>query len=283
MERIQSAISKAREARQVREAKSGRSVAAPPPLPDVTAEQLAAADPVSRAWDGLMEFHPDARALERNRLVSLSGNAASAPFDSLRTRLLYLIRDKGWRRVAVTSPGPECGKTTVTANLSLSLSRLPDVRTVVIDADLRRPALGKTLGVSAGHQIADVLAGKADPSSHLLRVGQTLAVGTNRSAVPNSAELLQSPRARQAIELIEETFQPNVLIVDLPPILVSDDAIAALGLMDCVIMVAAAEATTIQEIDRCEHEISQRSNVVGVVLNKCRYLEKSEGYGYGYY
>lgn len=283
MERIQSAISKAREARQARDA------AAPAPRrPDAAAVPAAplaepTPDRVSEAWNTLMEFRPNDRVLERSRVVTRSGNAASAPFDSLRTRLLYLMRDKGWRRLAVTSPGPACGKTTVSLNLALSLSRLADVRTVLIDADLRRPALGRTLGVSAGHQISDVLAGKADPARHLLRIGDGLAIGTNRSAVPNSAELLQSPKAVEALELIEDTYQPSLIIIDLPPLLVSDDAMAALDLVDCVVMVAAAEATTMAEVDRCEQELASRSNVAGVVLNKCRYLDKSEGYGYGYY
>ena len=53
--------------------------------------------------------------------------------------------------------------------------------------------------------------------------------------------------------------------------------------MDCALIIAAAESTTISEIDRCERDLAGRTNVVGVVLNKARYMEKSDGYGYGYY
>ncbi len=282
MERIQSAISKAREARRALDPQGPATVAADPAATS-EARPAAPQERAVEAWSGLMEFRPNEHVLERGRVVSLTSNAASVPFDSMRTRLLYLIRDKGWRRIAVTSPGPGCGKTTISLNLALSLSRLADVRTVLIDADLRRPALGKTLGVSARHQFSDVLAGKADPARHLVRIGDSLAVGTNCAAVPNSAELLQSPNAQHALDLVEETYQPSLMLFDLPPMLVNDDALAAVTLMDAVIVVAAAGASTAAEIDRCEQELASRTNVVGVVLNKCRYLDKSEGYGYDYH
>ncbi len=132
----------------------------------------------------------------------------------------------------------------------------------------------------AKHQFADVLSGKAEAAANMVRIGGNLAIGTNRSRVSNSAELLQSPAAVTALDRIEADYQPTLIIVDLPPMLANDDTMASLGLMDCALIVAAAESTTIAEIDRCERELASRTNVVGVVLNKCRYLEKSESYGY---
>ena len=312
MERIQTAISKAREARKTTQELAGQELsgdlagdlvpvedvdasvpglasAAPtsaPPTAAALAATLApptAADAADAAWAGLMEFRPKAAHLERNRVVSLTGGAAAVPFDSLRTRLLYLMRDKGWKRIAVTSPGPGCGKSTVALNLALSLARLADVRTLLIDADMRRPAMARLLGASAHHQIADVLAGKAKVGQNMLRIGANLAVGTNRMPVAHTAELLQSPGLAEALDRIEAELQPDLMLFDLPPMQISDDTMAALGLVDCVLIVAAAESTTMQEIDRCERDLAARTNVAGVILNKARYLEKSEGYGYGYY
>ena len=51
---------------------------------------------------------------------------------------------QGWKRLAVTSPGPGCGKSTVTMNLAFALARQPDIRTLVIDLDLRRPIYKQT-------------------------------------------------------------------------------------------------------------------------------------------
>ena len=292
MERIQTAISKAREARKTqgdlagdvaRDEDAGAPALAVAPTAAALAATLAPPASADTAWAGLMEFRPKPAHLDRNRVVSLTGGAAAAPFDSLRTRLLHLMRDKGWKRLAVTSPGPGCGKSTVALNLSLSLARLADVRTLLIDADMRRPALMRLLGASAQHQIADVLAGTAAPGQNMLRIGANLAVGTNKLPVAHTAELLQSPLMAEALDRIDAEFRPDLMIFDLPPMQVSDDTMAALGLVDCVLIVAAAESTTVQEIDRCERELAARTNVAGVILNKARYLDKSEGYGYSYY
>jgi Mrp family chromosome partitioning ATPase len=66
----------------------------------------------------------------------------------------------------------------------------------------------------------------------------------------------------------------------MPPMLGSDDMQAFAGKVDCVLLVAAAESTTIDEIDRCERDLASQTNVLGVVLNKCRYTHAEYGYGY---
>ena len=70
------------------------------------------------------------------------------------------------------------------------------------------------------------------------------------------------------------------MIFDMPPLLVGDDALAFIGHVDCVLLVAAAETTTIKEIDTCERELAAHTNVLGVVLNKCRYPDRHYGYSY---
>ena len=71
------------------------------------------------------------------------------------------------------------------------------------------------------------------------------------------------------------------MLFDLPPMLVSDDTMAFVGHVDAVLLIAAAEATTIKEVDSCERELASQTNVMGVVLNKCRYMGPE--YGYSYY
>ena len=71
------------------------------------------------------------------------------------------------------------------------------------------------------------------------------------------------------------------MIFDMPPMLVSDDAMAFFPNVDAVILVAAAETTKIKEVDSCERDIASQTNVMGVILNKCRYMGPE--YGYNYY
>ena len=166
------------------------------------------------------------------------------PFDQMRTRLLQQMRANGWHRVAITSPTPGCGKSTIALNLALSLSRQSDLR-----AD-REAALA--------------------------------AMQVELSLARAAAERRDDAGMATALDRIEAEYDPSVLIFDMPPMFVSDDAMAVMGRMDCVLIIAAAEATTIKDIDRCERDLAGQTNVLGVVLNKCRYME-TEGYGYDYH
>ena len=309
MERIQSAIIKAREARKD-QPPTGPSAPAAPSAPVNSAPvnsapvnsdpinsdpgtpvgfdpasidpALLAAGEVDAAWRVLPVWRPNPKHLQKKRCVSFAGGAAAVPFDVMRTRLLQQVRGKGWKRIAITSPGANCGKTMICLNLAFSLARQHDVRCIVIEMDLRRPSMAGTLGDASGHQMAEVLAGKATAADHLIGYGSNLAFGTNLRPSPHSAELLQGPAAAAALDMIEARYQPTLMLFDMPPMQVSDDTMAAMGLMDAALLVGAAESTTIAEIDRCEQDLAARTNVMGVVLNKCRYLDKSEGYGYGY-
>ena len=176
MERIQSAIIKAREARRDQEAgaqagaqtipsqiQSGSAPAHAAPAPSagfdpsaIDPALLAAAD-VDAAWHALPAYLPDPRHLERGRCVSFSGGPAAAHFDVMRTKVLQQVRGKGWNRIAITSPGPHCGKTMITLNLAFSLARQHDVRCIVIEMDLRRPSMARILGDRSGHQVAEAV------------------------------------------------------------------------------------------------------------------------------
>ncbi len=81
---------------------------------------------------------------------------------------------------------------------------------------------------------------------------------------------------------MHEVYRPDAVIYDLPPLLVSDDAIGFLPQVDCVLLVAAAGQTTPTEIDECERLLGETTNFLGVLLNKCE-VKNSDAYQYGYY
>ena len=80
--------------------------------------------------------------------------------------------------------------------------------------------------------------------------------------------------------MIEEAYQPDLVIFDLPPILSSDDTLGFISNVDCALLVAMAEKTTAENIDLAESELAAHSNVAGIVLNRCRYVGGQYGYGY---
>ena len=127
--------------------------------------------------------------------------------------------------------------------------------------------------------MAAVLQGDRDLAANFVRFGDNLAIGTNATSLRGSSEMLQNAATATAIADLRAQFQPDVILFDLPPMLVSDDVLAFIPNLDCVLLVAAAERSRIDEIDKCEQDLAEHTNVLGVVLNKCRY----PGEDYGYY
>lgn len=279
MERIQAALSKAREARQI-------ATGAEPPAGETSPRSGASSrSPEVRAedktWAALETWQPSQRTLERGRITAVNGGTEAAAFDVLRTRIRKQMAEKDWRRLAVTSPGAACGKSTLCVNLGYSLARQSDTRVIVVETDLRRPSIARILDLKHRQQFSEVLAGRATLAEHMVRVSDNLAFATNYAPVRNSAELLHAPLAAEVLDRLDKIYQPDIVIFDLPPMLVSDDAIAFLGHVDCALLVAAAGTSTIEQLDTCERELATHTNVLGIALNKCRYMPR-RGYGYGY-
>ena len=258
MERIQSALAKARSARD-RKLQTGPAAAAE-----------------SGPWQELAEIRPDQLLLSRNRIVTRNPGKSAASFDVMRTNLLRALRSNSWTRVAVTSPTPSCGKSTVALNLAFSLARLTDKRVLLIELDLRRPSLSGMLGLSDPPQFAARLQEGQLDMTQVRRVGPNLALALSGTGVASPAELLSAPRTADLIDALEARLRPDVILFDMSPMLVSDDALAFLDQVDCALMVAAAEETTVAEIEKCGKDLAMRTQVLGVVLNKCRYLEDEE-------
>ena len=279
MERIQAAIQKAKEQRG-----EVPPPAAPTPGPAAGAARGAgfgaAAAPLAAAWAELPAFTPDPARMEASRVVTFAdADPAHAAFDMMRTRLLRTLRANGWTSVGVTSPTSGCGKTTTALNLAFGLAHQPDLRTVLVDLDLRRPSVARELGLPGDRSVGALLQGQASVAETFVRYGEGLAIGASAAPMRNSCDLLISAAAAQAAAGIRTAFAPDVLIYDLPPMLMSDDALAFLPHLDGVLLVAGAEKTRLDEVDRCEHELAQAGKLLGVVLNMCRYM----GEDYGYY
>ncbi|MCR9271760.1 MULTISPECIES: CpsD/CapB family tyrosine-protein kinase [Mameliella] len=238
-------------------------------------------DPVDSAWAGLWEMTVDKGHLDRNRIITASrDDPAHAAFDVLRTRLLQALHENGWRRVAITSPGKECGKTFTAANLAISLSRQENCRTLLLDLDMRRPSLHRILGVSDPGSLGDMLRGMTAPGDHLLRMGRNpvnagrnIAFGLNGRPEAYASELLQDPRAESCLQRIEDEFDPDVVLIDLPPALSYDDVIAARPLFDGVLLVIGGGMTTEKEIAEVERRLGDGTPILGMILNKAEGTE----------
>ena len=115
-----------------------------------------------------------------------------------------------------------------------------------------------------------------------MRIGANFAFAVNRTPTANPAELLQGVHGAEVLDRIEAQYAPDIMIFDMAPMLVADDTIGFLDQVDCALLVAAAERSTLEEVGKCEADLAARTNSLGVVLNKCRYRDTAESYGYGY-
>jgi protein-tyrosine kinase len=231
---------------------------------------LAAVSP-ARVWDSISPISLDAERLAGNGLFTQSSaNPAVAAFDMLRTRLLQALTDRNWRRLAVTSPTHGCGKSFVAANLALSLARLSATRTVLVDLELRRPHLADIFGVNDVAPLAEFLSGDQPLESHFRRFGRNLALGLNGAPVPDAATLLQDPDTTEALAAMLAQLQPDAVIYDLPPALVSDDVVAMIPHIDAVLLVVDGTRSTAADIRATERLFDGRVPLMGVVLNKAQ-------------
>lgn len=234
---------------------------------------LAVPDP-ARIWANLAPASLDPAWLAGNGLFpAASTDPVAAAFDILRTRLAQTMAEKGWRRLAVTSPTHGCGKSFVAANLALGLARRPGSRSVLLDFELRRPGLATLLGVPQAGALSEVLTGAQPIEAHLLRVGTTLALGLNDRPVPNASDVLHSAETAAALDALTEALEPEIMLFDMPPVLANDDVLAILPQVDAVLLVADGTRTLAADITACERLFADRTPLLGVVLNRAQDLE----------
>ncbi len=212
-----------------------------------------------------------------NRQVS-----GAEQFRTLRTRLYNLRETSPFKKVLVTSALPGEGKTFVTTNLAQAIAREPDRRVLIIDADLRSPALHRPLGAPLSPGMAEYLRGEAT-EAEIIQHGQEgklcfIAAGTGET---NPSELLSNGGFADLLERLSPLF--DWVIVDSPPCLPVADANVLAGSCDGVLLVVRARSTPAAATERARKEL-QRRKVVGVVLNAVEEAYVQEHYyyqGYG--
>lgn len=273
MEKLQKALSKARRER------GGATSSAERPVQ--RAKKLPKSD-FPPIWETLKPFEPDAGHFLENRIMTLNALPEANPLDVLRTKVFLMMRQNGWTRLAITSPNQGCGKTTTACNLAVGFSRQSEVKSMLFDLDLRRPGVAAMLGFKPEHDILSLLKGDATEAEQIVRLRSNVAISAARRPVSDPTQLLLSQKTVRCFNELQAKFEPDMMIFDLPPMLVTDDARAMLKNVDCALIVAKAEQTRMSQLDICEREVSEYTNVMGVVLNNCRHMVGDEDY-YGNY
>jgi Mrp family chromosome partitioning ATPase len=286
VEKLREAINRARAQRGTAE---GTPASAPktvrPETRPVAPPPLRPADDTDRAWAELTSFEPRPAVLRRNRIPRQPDDSGFPVIDLLRTKVIQQVRNNRWKRMLITSPTPGCGKTTMTCSLALSFARQRDFRVIFCEIDLRRPAMAATLGyrpATPRQGFSDVLDRRTRFADEAVRLGTSVAVAVNQAPIRNPSAVILGNQVSDVIAEIEATYRPDLLVFDSPPLMANDDTIGFLRNVDCALIVAAAELSTLQQIDNAERELAAQVSVVGTVLNKCRFSESGYGYGEAY-
>ena len=171
----------------------------------------------------------------------------SEAYRQLRTNLQFVNVDHAPRIIAVTSAIPGEGKTTTALNLAAALAEAGH-RVCLIEADLRRPTIAKTLGLVADVGFTTVLIGQSTVEAALQNVGRNFAVLTSGPVPPNPSELLISEQARHVIEAV--IAQTDYTIIDTAPLLPVTDGAEVAALADATVVVHRAGKTTRDQAGR---------------------------------
>lgn len=281
---------------QTRPPVSTASAPAAPPesvqVADTPPEQETPTEPAAPAvtttiWDSIPTFEVRVKHLEKNRIITAErSDPAHSAFDVLRTKILRMLKENGWSRIAVTSPTEGCGKTFMSTNLALSLSRQANCRTVLMDLDMRRPTVAKVLGIDNPNSMGDFLRGDVGIPDLFRRAGQNeFKIGNNIAVAPNgrredyASELMQLPETAEALDAMEAKLSPDVIIFDMPPALVNDDVLAARPLFDGVLLVVGGGITKPQQVRDVERRLGVETPLLGIVLNRSE-GEAAQNYSY---
>jgi capsular exopolysaccharide synthesis family protein len=253
---------------------------------DLLDRSVGSPEEVARAL-GLPTLGVVGRFESRGRASSLvaegPGGLEGEMFRALRTNLRFSHVDVPRRVVLVTSTGPEEGKSTVLANLAVSLAQ-SGRRTLVIDTDLRRPSLHRIFALPKSRGLADLLAGDASLEQALRPTHVDGLAALPCGTLPaNPAELIESARLQDLLRELRARF--DYVLLDSPPAGGLIDASLLASLADGVLLVVEPRRFdwrvlrgTVRQLER------SGARLYGVVLNKAPRDERSglyRYYGYG--
>lgn len=220
------------------------------------------------------EVQMSVKVAQSNRVLGheSTGNTGQSAYRILRTRLMQRMRANNWQTLGICAAGECEGKTLTAVNLAMSISAEIGQEAVLIDLDLRKPTIHERLGIAPGAfvDLGDYLQGNTDDVADLLITPGVDRLGCILNATPinRSSDLLGSPRGRKLFDDLRARLQPGtIIIVDLPPLLSTDDALVVASMVDTMLFVVAEGITKRQDLVEAQ-QLLHECNVIGTLLNR---------------
>ncbi|MFA7710165.1 MAG: polysaccharide biosynthesis tyrosine autokinase [Candidatus Neomarinimicrobiota bacterium] len=227
------------------------------------------------------EKHLDDEILMKARLVSHYDpkSAVAEAYRTLRTNIQFMSPDRPVKSLLVTSAGPGDGKSTTVINIAITFASLGK-KTLLIDADLRKPVLHKIFEFQRGPGLTHMLI-ESLQDEDIIRHTEVpdLDLITCGDIPPNPSELLASQRLKNFVERMKEKYE--IILFDTPPIIAVTDATVLSQLTDGLILVVRAGSTDLIVLERSLELMRHvKANLIGAVLNG---VNISTGYDSYYY
>jgi capsular exopolysaccharide synthesis family protein len=207
--------------------------------------------------------------LPDSRLVSLApgGSLGAETFRFLAVRLRQIRRARDFKKLLITSTIPGEGKSTVAANLAITLAQRRQQKVLLIDGDLRRPTLASEFGLTARAGLTECLGAESGLGTNICYLESAglwfLPAGQSPD---NPLDLMQTPRLAELFDRLTAWF--DWIVIDSPPILPLADASIWTRLSDGVLLVAREGTTQKRQLKRGLEALDQ-SKLLGMVFNNC--------------
>lgn len=231
--------------------------------------------------------------VERRGLKRLSHEDLEG-FRIIRNNIEFLEMEEPPKVVLVTSAVPEEGKSTVSTALATTFA-IAGKRTLLVEADLRRPTLARRLGLHSGPGLSDYLSGSTTPSDVLQTIDLPTASRNGRGAPPlptgafaaivagapasHAVEILRSKRCFDFFEQIREVY--DVVIVDTSPLLSVADTLELLPVADAIVLCVRASKTTRGQLHAAKSALAHfTQQPTAIVVTGLRARDESASYGY---
>ncbi|MFH1487073.1 MAG: CpsD/CapB family tyrosine-protein kinase [Chloroflexota bacterium] len=222
---------------------------------------------------------PDDSSNRQVALVTYSNprSPAAEAYRQLRTNIQFSSLDKPMRTLLLTSTAPEDGKSTVLANLAVTIAQM-DSTVILADCDLRRPSIHQLFGIKNERGLTSVLLDASPEQLPLQEVAvSNLRILPSGPLPPNPSELLSSRRMTQLIEQLKS--QADYVLFDSPPVLAVSDAAVLATKIDGTILVIKAGQTRREMAQRAKATLEKvNAHLLGVILNNVRYGAHLQGY-----
>ena len=226
------------------------------------------------------------RDLERNAVEVKNSSVfegysiGTEAYNSFRTSLLRSTAKHPPQTVLFTSTLPAEGKTTTVVNTAVSLTKL-DLKTIIIDCDIRRPTIHKRLGIESTIGLVNYLSSNEYDLPDLVQKLSTpnLSAITSGQFSPNPTELLSSSKMKHMLEILSGEY--DHIIIDAPPIISVADPIILGTIVDGVVLVVESGKPNRDILQRSvQGLLAANSNILGAVLNKVDLYKNDYGYYY---